>query len=60
MITSIPQCLECYYYIKYDGINFNCEAFRKGPDNVFDNTIKHNKIIEGQIGNYIFKPKLII
>ena len=20
MITSIPQCLECYYYIKYDGI----------------------------------------
>ena len=58
--TTIPQCLECYHYIKYNGINFRCEAFPvEIPDNILRNKLKHNKIIEGQKGNYIFKPKII-
>jgi hypothetical protein len=59
--TTIPQCLECYHYITYDYINFKCEAFPvEIPENILRNKIKHNKILEGQKGNHIFKPKIII
>jgi hypothetical protein len=57
--TTIPQCFECYHYLKCNGINFRCEAFPVViPENILKNKIKHNKIIEGQKGNYIFKPKI--
>ena len=60
IFTSIPQCFECFYYIKYNGENFKCEAFPvEIPENILNNKIKHNKIIKGQKGNYIFKPKII-
>jgi hypothetical protein len=59
--TSMPQCFECEYYINRDDENFYCEAYPKGiPDNILFNGIKHDKILERQTGNYIFKSKLII
>jgi hypothetical protein len=60
--TTIPQCLECYHYITYDEAddNFKCEAFPiEIPDNILRNKIKHNKIMAGQKGNYIFKEKIL-
>jgi hypothetical protein len=58
--TTIPQCLECYHYIKYDGVNFKCEAYPEGiPEKLLRNEIKHYKIVEVQKGDYTFKPKII-
>lgn len=52
----ISNCLECEYFIHNK--KFTCKAFPNGiPDNIIFNKKIHNKIIKGQTGDYIFKPK---
>ena len=49
----LSKCLNCNYYFG-DG---KCEAFPDGiPDKILDNSVEHNKVMEEQIGDYIFEP----
>lgn len=36
---------------------FGCKAFKNIPDEILSGKIKHDKVLKGQKGNYIFTPK---
>lgn len=50
-----PQCVNCFHFI--NDKKFGCKAFSLIPDEILTNKIKHNRKIDGQIGNYLFKEK---
>lgn len=56
------QCGDCAFYRKLiKGYIPTCLAFPEGiPDEIMFGEILHDKIIEGQVGNYIYteNPKL--
>ena len=46
-----PKCCSCKHYLKH----LSCEAFDIIPDNIVFNEIEHNKVIDGQKGEYVFE-----
>lgn len=52
--TFSVQCLLCKYY---DTKNAKCPAFDKISLEVFNGTIKHDKILPNQKGEYIFTER---
>ena len=52
----IPQCIDCKYFIV--DRRYICSAFPEGiPEDILLNRIKHDRIIQNQIGHYIYEPK---
>jgi len=53
-MQRIPKCLVCKYYLK----NFKCSAFPKLiPEEIASGKRAHNKIVEGQKGDFVFELK---
>jgi hypothetical protein len=52
-MLTFPDCLYCKNLI---GDNkFICKAFTKGiPKDILFGKIEHNKVLEGQTGDYVF------
>jgi len=58
MTIILSQCFDCKHYNRYDNEKHSCKAFPKGiPKKVFENKIKHDHKISGQVGDYIFEEK---
>jgi len=60
-MKSIPKCSDCYYFnitYKLGKVGYICKAFPNGiPKDILNNQIRHDHIIKGQVGNYIFVPR---
>jgi hypothetical protein len=48
-----PICNDCIFWKK----ELRCKAFDRIPDEIISGKNNHNKIIEGQKGEYVFTPK---
>lgn len=48
-----PKCCTCEHYLKH----LSCKAFDSIPDNIVFNRIEHDKVIDNQQGEYIYKAK---
>jgi len=58
MTIILSKCFDCKYYNRYDNKKLSCKAYPEGiPENIFNNTIEHNKVLEGQTKEYIFEEK---
>lgn len=59
-MIGIPKCLICKYYLlkkKREDKN-TCLAFPDGIPLYFLNETKiHDKVVDGQIGNYVYERK---
>ena len=53
-VGEFSQCGYCKNHI--DGLK--CKAFDIIPDEIFFNELDHDKIIEGQKGDFVFESKL--
>lgn len=52
---DLPICNKCIFYLK----GLHCKAFPEPnniPDEILDGKNKHEKIIDGQTGDFIFTP----
>ena len=53
-----PDCLSCEHYHIENLTGMVCEAFPMAiPKDIIFSKIKHNKVLEGQVGDYVFKKK---
>ncbi len=50
---TIPDCNKCIHHIDGDV----CKAFDKIPIEILIDDIKHDKVMPGQIGEYIFQAE---
>lgn len=49
-------CWNCKHY----NTNFTCKAFdAKIPDKYFNGEEKHDKVVEGQMGDYVYSPIIL-
>ena len=49
------QCIICKHFI--DDGTFSCAAYDYIPDEIVSNEVMHDKVLDGQKGNAIFKVK---
>lgn len=54
-LFEVP-CNNCLHYLP-EHESIGCMAFDNIPKNIIFGKLKHDKIIEGQKGEYIFTPK---
>lgn len=47
------KCSQCKHF---NVVELKCKAFETIPDNFLSGDKVHDKIIEGQIGDYVFTP----
>ena len=49
------QCLSCKWF---DAFGVGCKAFPEGiPLEITEGEIEHNEVIDGQVGNYVYKEE---
>lgn len=49
------QCAHCEFFKQYE--DCICVAFPEGiPDDLLEGKSKHDKILKGQVGDYVFTP----
>jgi hypothetical protein len=58
---------ECWYCKHYETetslIYYKCKAYprlKSIPKDIYNNKVKHDKVMEGQVGEYIFERKKTI
>lgn len=47
-------CMKCEHFKQHDG--FGCRAYPDGMPHGYPPNNKHNKILKGQVGDYVFTP----
>lgn len=53
MTFELPKCETCKHKI----LGAGCSAFSEIPDEIYYNDVEHDKIIDGQKGDFIFEEK---
>lgn len=50
---TIPFCFTCEHYLG----GYSCEAFKKIPEEIIINKVKHSNIYQGQSGMFTYAPQ---
>lgn len=50
IIVTTIKCSTCKHYIK----GFKCKAYALIPEDIFNETVEHDKVRSDQEGNFIF------
>ncbi len=54
-MISTCNCYECKFY-NYNNFDWTCKAYPKGiPHDILFSKKYHEKVLDGQVGNYIFE-----
>jgi hypothetical protein len=55
LLENRPPCFSCKHY---DYEKMTCGAYPDGiPEDIRTGEVVHNKVLEGQKGNFVFEPK---